>query len=253
MLPLSALRPGQLMFTDIITKIEPPDPQGDIEGVAVVESPVLQVHTTGNYRNKCFEVDHQHQCKICRLIFNTRLHLLQHSVTHAKELPFLCANCGAAFARAEDVAEHENTRHFNKQEYRCVGCPETYGDKAQLWQHVQSHYGKPAYHCEMCPMVFPLQHQLSKHLRTHTKEVHYTCSQCKATFMHRESLARHSKTHQGLRKHQCPYCPKAFIHRGYLVEHERIHTGERPFTCRICDEKFVQRSHLNVHRHRMGH
>ncbi|KAL3199923.1 hypothetical protein MRX96_013408 [Rhipicephalus microplus] len=145
-------------------------------------------------------------------MFETCLHLLQHSIAHINQLPFWCSHCGAAFAHSEDMAKHEAQHGNRRGKHRCIRCDRVFVNRTRLWEHVQSHYGSPDYTCHLCSAVFPLQHQLSKHLRTHGNELPFVCEQCNSRFMYKESLCRHKRVHQGVRNATFVHrrsCPKA--------------------------------------------
>ncbi|KAH6921458.1 hypothetical protein HPB50_000606 [Hyalomma asiaticum] len=95
---------------------------------------------------------HEHECEICHKIFNTCLHLLQHSLVHSKELPFMCMNCGAVFSCQEDESKHKSV-HMNKELYQCVMCGESSPDETTFQEHILKHYGQPSFDCHLCPAV----------------------------------------------------------------------------------------------------
>ncbi|KAH6921457.1 hypothetical protein HPB50_000605 [Hyalomma asiaticum] len=136
--PPSARGCGDPVATDIVIKTEPPDASDDFLERACSDT--------------CTQDGHEHECKMCHKIFNTCLHLLQHSVVHSKELQFMCMNCGAVFLHQEDKAKHEGM-HTSRQLYWCVRCGESSPNETTFRQHILDHYGQPSFHCHLCPML----------------------------------------------------------------------------------------------------
>ncbi|KAL8164723.1 UNVERIFIED_CONTAM: hypothetical protein K2H54_003426 [Gekko kuhli] len=194
-----------------------------------------------------------------------------------EEKPFLCSDCGKAFAWRKNLASHQRLHAEGGRPFSCAECGRGFSDKRHLTAHLRGHMGLLPYacpHCERsfahraglaghqcgghagqrpfacgeCGRCFAHKRHLQRHRRNqHSAERPFSCAQCGRTFSTRASLLAHVKSHTGQRPFACPLCGRAFSRKSHLARHEAVHTGLRPHACSQCPRRFSSKTNLVRH------
>ncbi|XP_063003639.1 zinc finger protein 467 [Elgaria multicarinata webbii] len=194
-----------------------------------------------------------------------------------EEKPFLCSDCGKAFAWRKNLASHQRLHAEGGRPFSCAECGRGFSDKRHLTAHLRGHMGLLPYACPHCERSFAHRaglaaHQCGghagqrpfacgdcgrcfahkRHLQRHRRNQHaaerpFSCAQCGRTFTTRASLLAHVKSHAGQRPFACPLCGRAFSRKSHLARHEAVHTGLRPHACTQCPRRFSSKTNLVRH------
>ena len=151
------------------------------------------------------------------------------------------SDTGAANALAQ-------TEDIDRDLFQCGACQQSYGDPAQLRQHmVNAHGCQVSARCTLCVRMFKCVSYLVKHVKHRTALRQHQCGSCSRAFKCVAHLRRHQRSHSGEKPYMCPFCPAAFSHSTNLKNHVRTHTGEKPYRCESCPAAFKRSSTLKRH------
>lgn len=84
-------------------------------------------------RHKCIYV-----CNICKAKMSSSFLLKRHKLTHSKEKPHNCSDCGNSYKRAGDLIRHQIV-HTDYYEFKCSKCSLDFKDMLQLKDHMAIH------------------------------------------------------------------------------------------------------------------
>ncbi len=192
-------------------------------------------------------------CDKCNRAFCSRRGLRRHIVrAHAEEYvkSLQCKYCGKIFKKQNDCEEHENV-HTGAKPFMCEQCGLAFARKSALKQHIQKMHtdisSLPAKPCPICGKVFLYVKQFNRHVRTHdTKKVQ--CQYCAKLLSNTSTLTDHiAQIHMTEKKFNCDVCGKGFIKKYSLDCHLMMHSGDRPFQCSLCPKGFVTNWQLQHH------
>ncbi|XP_060104211.1 zinc finger protein 467 [Heteronotia binoei] len=188
-------------------------------------------------------------CSDCGKAFAWRKNLASHQRLHAEGgRPFSCAECGRGFSDKRHLTAHLRG-HMGLLPYACPHCERSFAHRAGLAAHqCGGHAGQRPFACGECGRCFAHKRHLQRHRRNqHSAERPFSCAQCGRTFSTRASLLAHIKSHAGQRPFACPLCGRAFSRKSHLARHEAVHTGLRPHACAQCPRRFSSKTNLVRH------
>ncbi|XP_039181122.1 zinc finger protein 467-like [Crotalus tigris] len=188
-------------------------------------------------------------CSDCGKAFAWRKNLASHQRLHAEGgRPFSCAECGRGFSDKRHLTAHLRG-HMGLLPYACPHCERSFAHRAGLAAHqCGGHTGQRPFPCNECGRCFAHKRHLQRHWRNqHSAERPFACAQCGRAFSTRTSLLAHVKSHAGQRPFACPLCGRAFSRKSHLARHEAVHTGLRPHACTQCPRRFSSKTNLVRH------
>uniref|UniRef100_A0A672S987 Zinc finger protein 628-like n=2 Tax=Sinocyclocheilus grahami TaxID=75366 RepID=A0A672S987_SINGR len=166
---------------------------------------------TGVRPYRCDECGKQ----FCQLV-NYRAHLRSHS----QKASIHCRVCSNIFETEEQLQQHLDTNHFEREFYQCDFCKQIFTDIDVCKGHVEAHRQQAKRHlCLKCGTSFRLRISLLRHLEWHSRGI-FSCSDCEQTFSSKASLLRHSFSHLGVLPYTCLKCKRHFRLPSLYHNHE---------------------------------
>ncbi|CAH2223074.1 zinc finger and BTB domain-containing 11 [Pelobates cultripes] len=178
-------------------------------------------------------VEAEHKCNECGLVFQRRYALIMHSMKHDKIKEFKCPLCTKEFQYKASLRAHL-IRHTRKPDI-CVPEPEVEGPT------------KRQFICDICGRTLPKLYSLRLHMLRHTGVKPHACKICEKTFTHKHGLKMHQALHESQKQFKCEMCDKSFVTKRNLQEHVSTHTGVSKYLCSICGKAFHRASGLSKH------
>ncbi|NXC48929.1 ZBT11 protein, partial [Penelope pileata] len=187
------------------------------------------------------EVEAQHKCSECGMVFQRRYALIMHTLKHERSKDYKCPLCKKEFQYGASLRAHL-VRHTRKTEVNAAaaGLEET---------GVSSAKGrtKREFICDICGRTLPKLYSLRIHMLKHTGVKPHACKVCGKTFTYKHGLKMHLALHEVQKQFKCDLCEKSFVTKRSLQEHMSIHTGESKYLCSICGKSFHRASGLSKH------
>lgn len=129
----------------------------------------------------------------------------------------------------------------------CEECGKAWATKGGLKEHMSVHIEERAFHCSKCPKAFKNLQRLRIHEDIHTDTL-YICTLCGLQLNTRRTLTMHMVVHSDVKNFKCEYCGKEYKRAKALKNHLIIHTGLRPYMCPFCDKTFANGSNCRTHK-----
>uniref|UniRef100_A0A1L8DG97 Putative c2h2-type zn-finger protein n=1 Tax=Nyssomyia neivai TaxID=330878 RepID=A0A1L8DG97_9DIPT len=186
------------------------------------------------------------QCgKVLRSPFGYRLHM----VTHTKEKPFKCKQCGEGFSNPTLLVVHRRVAHGpgddKAKRYRphqCETCGKSYVFRYSLTEHINFKHGNVKLICDLCGHSYGTKARLKRHF----KKVHLV-EKIKGPG---EEKVRMRKG-KALKKPNCPECDFVAPRVKDLRDH-RIKNHYNMLHCTDCnitmDNLYMYKQHLEDHK-----
>ncbi|KAM4700895.1 zinc finger and BTB domain-containing protein 11 isoform 1-T1 [Discoglossus pictus] len=224
-------------------------------------------------KKEAAEVESEHKCNECGMVFQRRYALIMHSVKHERSKEFKCPLCKKEFQYKVSLRAHlvrhtrktevttstaetdcETIKGRTKRQFICDICGRTLPKLYSLRIHMLKHTGVKPHACKICGKTFTYKHGLKMHQATHGAQKQFKCDICDKSFATSRSLQEHVSTHTGETKYLCSICGKAFHRASGLSKHSKEHkpkTETRGFHCTQCDRSFFEsrdlQQHMNKH------
>ncbi|MEE6470085.1 hypothetical protein FKM82_008853 [Ascaphus truei] len=183
------------------------------------------------------EVEAEHKCNDCGMVFQRRYALIMHSMKHERTKEFKCPLCKKEFQYNASLRAHL-VRHTRKTEVHVSVKTETDVTKGRT---------KRQFICDICGRTLPRLYSLRIHMLKHTGVKPHACKFCEKTFTHKHGLKMHQAMHETPKQFRCDMCVKSFVTKRSLQEHMSTHTGETKYLCSVCGKAFHRASGLSKH------
>uniref|UniRef100_A0A8P4KA96 C2H2-type domain-containing protein n=1 Tax=Dicentrarchus labrax TaxID=13489 RepID=A0A8P4KA96_DICLA len=145
-------------------------------------------------------------CGECGKRFKKRGHLIQHSVTHSENRPFVCNICQKRPRKPREKRDPSTivrrrrspapAGDGSERPYSCHICGKRFRRAETLRRHNRVHTGEKPHACDVCGKMFREPFHLTKHLTVHSGQKNYKCNLCGKMFAYAQSLVRHGKLHR---------------------------------------------------------
>ncbi|NXV74288.1 ZBT11 protein, partial [Atlantisia rogersi] len=187
------------------------------------------------------EVEPQHKCTECGMVFQRRYALIMHTLKHERSKDYKCPLCKKEFQYGASLRAHL-VRHTRKTEVNAgaAGVEET-------GTSLVKGRTKREFICDICGRTLPKLYSLRIHMLKHTGVKPHACKVCGKTFTYKHGLKMHLALHEVQKQFKCDLCEKSFVTKRSLQEHMSIHTGESKYLCSICGKSFHRASGLSKH------
>ncbi|NWX14103.1 ZBT11 protein, partial [Aegotheles bennettii] len=187
------------------------------------------------------EVEAQHKCTECGMVFQRRYALIMHTLKHERSKDYKCPLCKKEFQYGASLRAHL-VRHTRKTEVNSAAASVEETGMSSVKGRT-----KREFICDICGRTLPKLYSLRIHMLKHTGVKPHACKVCGKTFTYKHGLKMHLALHEVQKQFKCDLCEKSFVTKRSLQEHMSIHTGESKYLCSICGKSFHRASGLSKH------
>ncbi|KAK2544540.1 Zbtb11 [Columba livia] len=187
------------------------------------------------------EVEAQHKCTECAMVFQRRYALIMHTLKHERSKDYKCPLCKKEFQYGASLRAHL-VRHTRKTEVNTAAASAEETGVSSVKGRT-----KREFICDICGRTLPKLYSLRIHMLKHTGVKPHACKVCGKTFTYKHGLKMHLALHEVQKQFKCELCEKSFVTKRSLQEHMSIHTGESKYLCSICGKSFHRASGLSKH------
>ncbi|OXA45753.1 Zinc finger protein 84 [Folsomia candida] len=90
-------------------------------------------------------------CDQCGALFGLKSNLTMHAPIHSADpRPFKCTECGHAFTQKANLVTHKKTVHWRLKNFACPDCAKKFGTKGAMVQHLKGVHAKIRHPCPHC-------------------------------------------------------------------------------------------------------
>uniref|UniRef100_H3A2D0 Zinc finger and BTB domain containing 11 n=1 Tax=Latimeria chalumnae TaxID=7897 RepID=H3A2D0_LATCH len=220
------------------------------------------------------EVETEHKCKECGMVFQKRCALIMHKLIHERSKDYKCPLCEKEFQYAASLRGHlvrhkrrnettsatasvqepgaESVKGRTKREFICDICGKTLPKLYTLRIHMLRHTGVKPHACkvEVGKRSF-IMHQFVQKIQVFIgHHLLFACSKSIYTFLLPRQTQNWMDELLGESKYLCPSCGKSFHRASGLSKHLKRHQPKpevRGFQCAHCEKSFYEARELQQH------
>ncbi|XP_021961209.2 zinc finger protein 33B [Folsomia candida] len=178
------------------------------------------------------------RCHVCRKTFSSKDGLTSHRFTHLSEdekvalvkqgMSRECLFCHKKFPNNRAYHAHL-VSHTKEKPFLCDQCGNLFVHNYSLKLHKRLHSSNPKrFNCDDCEKAFTSKHNLTSHTKTvHRKLRDFACPECAKKFGMKSDMVRHLRSVHAKIRLPSPLCGKTFTHKGHLGTHlKKVHSSE---------------------------
>ncbi|XP_035713418.1 zinc finger protein 708 [Folsomia candida] len=134
------------------------------------------------------------ECLFCQKKFPDNSTYHKHLVSHTKEKPFRCDQCGKLFPRSKSLQLHKLIHTSEQKLFNCDECEKAFTSKQNLVRHEKTvHRGLKDIACSECAKKFGTKGDMVRHVKSVHTNIRHPCPHCGVTFTQKCHLGRHLK------------------------------------------------------------
>ena len=147
--------------------------------VQTQEDVLFKISVPKNIRNNLFcnkdglklSTNTQHECPICKKVFQKKQYMTAHMIIHSDSRPFNCQVCGNSFKQKAHLQKHMKI-HTGERNHVCSYCNKKFKSEYNLKVHLRGHNNERPYKCYLCGQPFRQKAHLIPHFKFHSNTIH---------------------------------------------------------------------------------
>ncbi|KAI5631478.1 zinc-finger associated domain (zf-AD) domain-containing protein [Phthorimaea operculella] len=163
--------------------------------------------------------------------------------TEKAELELKVLSCGLCKETYTDKKQFSDHIESHKKDMKCMMCSEIFKSWPALVGHRFTHLSKNEFICHMCKKTFLIHADAIVNMEYHYMNKHFdgektrvACKECNKTYPTPYRLRKHEITYHPKKQNVfiCDHCNKPCINKQYLRTHLRKHSEDRSYVCELC-------------------